>query len=49
MVSPGGCGGRVNVPMSITGSGDCGIVSSVLVGVSYGAVCGDAGSSVSSV
>ncbi len=49
VVSPGGSGDRVDVPVSVTGSGGCGVVSSVFVGVSYGAVSGGAGSSVSSI
>jgi hypothetical protein len=50
MVSPEGSGGRVDVPMSVTGSGGgCREVSSELVGVSNGTVCDDTGSSVSSV
>jgi hypothetical protein len=49
VVSPGGSGDRVDVPVSVTGSGGCGGVSSVLVGALYGAVGGGAGSSVSSV
>jgi hypothetical protein len=49
MVSPEDSGSRVDVPVSVTGSGGCGEVSSVLVGVSDGTVCDDTGSSVSSV
>ena len=49
VVSPGGSGDRVDVPVSVTGSGGCGAVSSVFVGVSYGAVSGGAGISVSSI
>ena len=49
LVSPGGSGDRVDVPVSVTGSGGCGVVSSVFVGASYGAVSGGAGSSISLV
>ena len=49
VASPGGSGGRVDVPVPVTGSGGCGVVSSVFVGASYGAVSGGVGSSVSSI
>ena len=47
--SPGISDGGVDIPVSVIRSGGCGVVFSVLIGVSKGAVCEDAGSSVSSV